>query len=205
MPLHLHRFVGKCAAGDMFSYGWYANGIRDLDTAHNAAVLWNAALWNGATAGNGYKDHTTADVSMLRVITAEITPSTGYQTVRKDSDQVIAGVAAGNACPADVALVISLRTTLARRAGRGRFYLPQPAASQLTSTGRVLPDLIGDLIGALSAAWAAYNTATDRPVLYSRTAHTIRNLVSFDIGDLFDTQRRRENKLTEVRSSASMP
>ena len=205
MPLFKHRFVGRCAAGDQFSYQWYADSIRDIDTAHSAAIVWNQTLWNGATAGNGYKDHVTADVAMNTVITSEITLATGRQTLRRENGQLIAGVAAANALPADCALVVSLRSALATRSGRGRFYLPQPAASNLTSDGRATADLVTDLIAALSAAWAGYNTGVDRPVIYSPTFRVVRPLVTFNIGDLFDTQRRRENKVAEVRVGATMP
>ena len=55
------------------------------------------------------------------------------------------------------------------------------------------------------SAWAGYNTSNDRPVIYSRTGRSFVNITSFDIGDLFDTQRRRENKLLEARSTSAMP
>ena len=205
MPLYKHRFIGTLAAGDQFSYQWYANEVRDIDTSHAAAVAWNQDLWNGASAGNGYKDHVTPGATMTSVVTAQITPATGRQTLRRESETLIPGVAAGNASPADVALCVSLRTALATRAGRGRFYLPQPAVGNITSTGRVSADLIGDLMASLNGAWTAYNTGIDRPVIYSPTFRTITNITGFDVGDLWDTQRRRENKVTEVRSRLPMP
>lgn len=205
MALYKHTYIGTCAAGDMFTYSWWANSIRDIGTAHGAAIVWNQTLWNGAVAGNGYKDHVTAGVSMTSVKTALIDPATGKQLQLRQTGQVIAGVAAGDALPADVAVVVSLRTDFPQRSGRGRFYLPQPAASQVTSTGKIQADLINDTSASLAAAWGAYNTGVDRPVLYSRTFHLTRNLTTFDIGDLYDTQRRRENKVTEVRTSTNMP
>jgi len=205
MPLYQHRFSGHTASNETFMYTWWANSIRSLADAHAAAIAWNLLLWNGASAGNGYKDHVTANVGMANVTTVQITQLTGLQTARLDSAQVIPGVAAGPPFPADVALVVSLRTVLANRQGRGRFYLPQPAASQVTATGRVLADLITDLGSSLQAAWAAYNTGVDRPVVYSRTGRTIENITSFNIGDLYDVQRRRENKLIEGRTVTAMP
>lgn len=205
MPLYQHRFSGHTSSNETFMYTWWANSIRSLADAHTAAQTWNGLLWNGASAGNGYKDHVTANVGMDTVTTVQITQATGLQTARLDAAQAIPGVAAGPPFPADVALVISLRTVLANRQGRGRFYLPQPAASQVTATGRVLADLITDLGASLAAAWAGYNTANDRPVIYSRVSKSITNVSSFNIGDLFDTQRRRENKLLEARTVTAMP
>lgn len=205
MSVFRHRFVGKCAAGDTFVYQWYAESIRTIAQAQLAAVAWNAAVWNGATAGNGYKDHVTADVSMLTVITAEIAASTGKQLQRAETAQVIAGVAAGNSLSADCCMVVSLRSSLPQRTGRGRFYMPQPAALNLTTQGRITADMTNDILAALTAAWGAYDTGIDRPVIYSPTFRLTRPIISFDIPDLFTTQRRRENKVTQTRVTAAMP
>lgn len=205
MTLYQHRFQGHTADGEGFMYTWWATSVRSLVDAHNEALTWNATLWGGATAGNGLEDHVTAEVGMDTLTTVRVDAATGLQDARTDSALTEVGVAAGNALPADVALVVSLRTGLANRRGRGRFYLPQPAASQLTTNGRVLADFVTDLGASLAAAWGGYNTASDRPVVYSRAARNFTAITSFDIGNLYDTQRRRENKVTEARTSTVMP
>lgn len=205
MPLYQHRFLGHTADGDNWMYSWWATSNRNLVDAQAAAVAWNAALWAGATAGNGLEDHVTAQVGNNSVTTVTVDVLTGLQSARVDTAQAIVGVAAGNALPADVALVVSLRTGLANRRGRGRFYLPQPAASNLTTNGRVLADFITDLSASLQAAWDTYNTATDIPVVYSRTARATQPITSFDIGNLYDTQRGRESSQVESRTSTTMP
>jgi hypothetical protein len=205
MTLYYHRFSGSLAAGDQFNYGWFATSVRSLAAAQAAAVAWNATLWNGATAGNGYKDHVANNVAMANVTTVTVDQTNGKQLARADTSQVIVGVAAFTSMPADVSLCVSTRTDLPQRRGRGRFYLPQPCTAEATAGGRVQVDLVNDLIASLGAAWAGYNTASDRPVLYSRTDRLLRTITSFNIGDLFDTQRRRENKVLETRVSAAMP
>lgn len=205
MALYKHIFTGICAAGDGFSYQWHANSIRDIATAHGAAIVWNQTLWNGAVAGNGYKDHVTGLVQMASVKTVQIDVATGKQLALRQTGQIIAGTVVGDCMPADVSLVVSLRTAFPQRSGRGRFYLPQPSNAQVTATGRVAADIINDTNASLAAAWAGYNTGVDRPVIYSPTFRLTRDLVSWDIGDLYDTQRRRENKVTEVRQGGNMP
>lgn len=205
MPLYQHRFTGHTASNETFMYTWWANSIRSLADAQAAAVAWNALLWGGATVGNGYEDHVTLNVGLDQVTTVTIDPLTGLQSTRIDTGVALVGTVVGTPMPADVSLVVSLRSALANRRGRGRFYLPQPATSNLTPTGRVLADLTADLGASLAAAWASYNTANDRPVIYSRTGRTFVNITSFNIGDLFDTQRRRENKLFETRTVTAMP
>lgn len=106
--------------------------------------------------------------------------------------------------PADVALVVSLRTSLANRRGRGRFYLPQPAALTLTAAGRYDPALQQELVDALEFAWNGYTSVGD-PVVYSRVNRSVQDITSFDVGDLFDSQRRRENALSESRITSAMP
>jgi len=204
MPLYQHRFSGHTASNETFMYTWWANSIRSLADAQTAALAWNALLWGGATAGNGYEDHVTTNVGVDQVTTVTIDQLTGLQSTRIDTAQNLDGVVVGTPMPADVALVISLRTAIANRRGRGRFYLPQPATVNLTSDGRVIADLVTDLGASLAAAWASYNTANDRPVIYSRAGRTIQNITSFNVGDLFDTQRRRENKLFEARTATAM-
>jgi len=142
---------------------------------------------------------------MANVTTVTIDQTTGKQLARADTSQVIVGTAAFTSMPADVALCVSVRSDLPQRRGRGRFYMPQPSTAEATTGGRVQVDLVNDLMASLTAAWSAYNTASDRPVLYSRTDRLLRNIVSFNVGDLFDTQRRRENKVLETRVQATMP
>jgi len=205
MTLYLHRFTGSLAAGDQFTYGWYAESNRSLANAQLAAVAWNLDLWGGASAGNGYKDHVTAGVSMLIVTTVSINPATGRQIARADTNQVIAGVAAGNALPGKTSVICSIRTDIATRAGRGRFHLPQPAASQVTTTGRVLADLVADTVSSLEAAWTGYNSATDIPVIYHRNAGTTDPVTHFDVPDLFGCLTTRDNKVLPARSTSVMP
>lgn len=205
MALYRHVFQGKCAAGDIFTYTWHADSVRSVSSAHSAAVVWNDTLWNGATAGNGYKDHVTADVAMQQVTTTQIDVATGKGLAQATSGQSIAGVATGNALSADTALVVSLRTALPQRTGRGRFYLPQPAASNITSMGRWVADLINDVIASLNLAWANYETVNDHLVIYSPTFRVTRDVTGYNIGDLAATQRRRENKIPVTRTSGTLP
>lgn len=205
MPLYQHRFSGHTASNETFMYTWWAQSIRSIGDAQTAALAWNALLWGGATPGNGYEDHVTLNIGVDTVTTVLIDPLTGLQTSRVDTAQNLDGVVVGVPMPADVSLVVSLRTALANRRGRGRFYLPQPATANLTADGRVIADLIADLSASLAAAWASYNTTNDRPVVYSRAARSVQNITSFNVGDLFDTQRRRENKLLEARTVTAMP
>lgn len=205
MALYQHRFSGVTAAGENWMFTWWASSSRSAANAQAAAVTWVGVLFDGATAGNGLEDHTATTVGLRTVTTVEVDPATGTQISRLDNSLTRNGVSASNTLPSDCSVVVSLRSTTPTRSGRGRFYLPPGIVADVTSTGRVLADLVTDLVASLTAAWTGYNSASDRPVIYSRTQRVTRNVSSFNVGDLFDTQRGREGNLVETRTSASMP
>lgn len=205
MALYQHRFGGHTAAGENWMFTWWADSSRSSGDAQAAAIQWATDLWAGATAGNGLEDHLPTTVGLDTVTTVQVTTATGVQITRQDNALSLDGVSASNTLPSDVSVVVSLRTATPTRAGRGRFYLPPGIVADVTSTGRVLADFITDLTASLTAAWTGYNSASDTPVVYSRTQRVTRNIVSFNLGDLFDTQRGREGNLVEARTSTSMP
>ena len=205
MPLYQHRFIGNLASGDTFSFSWWSDNSLTIDSSHGNAITWAETLWNGQDTLPGYATLCSADVSIQRITTGEISPLTGQQQTLRESNVNIPGSAEANALPADVAIVVSLRSPVANRTGRGRFYLPQPTTNALTAVGRLDETAQSTIVDALTAAWTQANAAGENPVIYSRTQRATREITSFNIGDLFDTQRRRENALTENRVSAPMP
>ena len=205
MPLYQHRFIGNLASGDVFSFSWWSDNSLTIDSSHGNAITWAETLWNGQDTLPGYATLCSADVSIQRITTGEISPLTGQQQTLRESNVNIPGSAEANALPADVAIVVSLRSPVANRTGRGRFYLPQPTTDALTAVGRLDETAQSTIVDALLAAWTQANAAGENPVIYSRTQRATREINSFNVGDLFDTQRRRENALTENRVSAPMP
>ena len=96
-------------------------------------------------------------------------------------------------------------SALANRTGRGRFYLPQPATTILDGEGNVASGPQAAIVAALAFAWGVANGAGENPVVYSRTARAVRQITSFDVGDILDVQTRRTNNLTQQRVSSPMP
>lgn len=205
MPLYQHRFRGHNAAGDIFMFSWWADSLRTIADANTAAVAWINEFWDPAGAGVGLGSLVVAASGIDMVSTGRIAVLTGLQDQIEETGVVLVGTAAAPSLPPDVALVNSLRTSVGNRRGRGRFYLPALASASLAADGTVLAASVTTLLDALTAAWGPYTTPTDQPVVYSRTGRTTAVITSFDIGDLFDTQRRRDNKIVEVRDTRPMP
>lgn len=205
MPLYQHRFQGHCAAGDIFVFSWWSETSVSIDTSQSNAVTWVTNLWNGSSGSNGYETLTSTSVGVDRVTTGEITLATGQQQALRETDVSIAGTATGAALPADIALVVSLRSALANRTGRGRFYLPQPSVNALAANGLLASTAQDAVVAALTFAWTAANAAGEQPVIYSRKSRATRDITSFNVGNVFDIQSRRQNSLTQQRDSAPMP
>jgi hypothetical protein len=138
------------------------------------------------------------------VATAEITQATGRQTDLRETAVTEVGTGSGDSVPGDLAVVCSLRTATTARVGRGRFYIPGGLVTCIDGPGRVDAAYVTALMAALDDAWGAY-VANHVPIIYSRTDRQARSIVRFDIGDLWDTQRRREQKAAETRVSDTMP
>lgn len=205
MPLYQHRFQGSLPPGDIFVFSWWSDSSLSIDASHGNAVTWAEDAWDGPGAGDGIEAYLVPGVVINRITTGLITLDTGQQQSLRETTTALAGTAVGGSLPPEVALVVSLRTPLANRSGRGRFYLPTLAASAAAADGTVDAAAQAAIVAALESAWATANSAGETPVVYSRTNRSVQAITTFNVGDLFDVQTRRQNSLTESRVSAAMP
>lgn len=185
MTLHTQKAGGNLAAAQA---AWAAA----------AAVLWNGT---GATDSIGQycKDTTTVTTAS----TAELDPLTAKQLGRVESALTLAGSSAGETLPPQLSIVCSCRTALATRAGRGRMYLP-PFTTSVVTAGRLTGAAQTAIKLACQKMLQSLVTATYVPTVWHRAHVSFDNIVSIDIGDVYDTQRRRRNKLIETRASATL-
>lgn len=194
MTLYHHRLIGTFP-GEVWSFGVFSNGNASLAAAQTAWTAGIAALFSSAYAAT-----LSTDVEAIEATTTEIDPTTGKQLQGVTDPRNDAGTSAAESLPFQVAPVVSFRTALKSRSGRGRIYSPSMAVTQIAN-GRMIPaaqtalaDGAQDMLQALVAGGLA-------PVIYHRTTGTTTNITSIDVGDVFDTQRRRRNKLIEARTS----
>ena len=103
-------------------------------------------------------------------------------------------------------MCVTLRTATVSRRGRGRFYLPAPAANALDGSGNLLAAAQTALKTSVTAMWNALEGAAEpaHPAVLSRLAATTYPATSYDIGNVFDSMRSRRNKLVESRIGASV-
>lgn len=129
--------------------------------------------------------------------------SGGVATTHTHATVSHAGTASAATLPPQCAVVLTLRTSLATRSGRGRMYLPYWGEAIDTTTRLGNATAINAAVDAL-ALWInnlTASTPTTTGVVVSQTHGTTATITSIDADNVIDTQRRRRNKLTSTRHS----
>jgi hypothetical protein len=175
--------------------------------ASDILPTWVTALtdmWGtGVGPAAGLAQLYSTDYGIDQAIVDELDPVTGKNVRQAQSGMGLVGESADQPLPPQNAVVVSLRTALPTRAGRGRFYLPGPVVTTLDAgvltAGNVtiIVNAAADLIGDMNDAGATVE-------IYHRTSKTGTAVTSFDVGNVLDTQRRRRDKLVETRHSLSV-
>ena len=104
--------------------------------------------------------------------------------------------------PPEVAVVVTLRGRAEMAKTHGRFYLPAPLGVCCTSKGRIRSETqnkFADAIAQAATTMALATTADMRMAIYSPTLNATTIARRAEVGDVFDTQRSRRDKLTEAR------
>lgn len=204
MALYLLRASGTWNGSETFNFGLHATSSA---ATAQVATTWSQALteaWSGAGTPTGALNAAyNPDVIVETATASLLTEATGQQTARADVAVNLPGTSAEDTLPPQVAITVSLRTDVANRTGRGRFYLPSPATNAVTA-GRINTAIQQNIVNAWIRAFAALDSGGITPVLYSRSTHTTITITSFNVGDVFDTQRRRRNQLVEQRIAGTV-
>lgn len=121
------------------------------------------------------------------------------------------GTKTGGPSPFQTSAVVSLRTNTPGPSGRGRLFWPATGVTLSATTYRIDPtQLNAFMLGVktyLSAVQSAIDVTLDGVSLcvWSRAQSALRPVVSLQVGDVADTQRRRRDTLTENISATSYP
>ena len=204
MPTYANVITGH-TQGESFTFTMHTFTAAG-NTAGAAAALHNAVglLWNGAAPpADSIKQLVCVDDGIDLTAAIEIDPLTGKNLSKVETGEALVGTNASECLPPQCSCVVSLRTDLPQRAGRGRFYLPSFGVNQV-SGGRILAAAVSSVKLAAQGMIQSLNGAGYTVVIYHRSTKTHDNVTHGDVGDVFDTQRRRRNKLIEVRSTFSV-
>lgn len=195
-PDVIHTVVsGSNVGSDRWSFGWW----QDTSSA--------------APAGNADLD---ANPDWLTFITELVTAMTTQQAVDKydvyryqggalvnhwQKSVSHPGTATSGQLPLQVSLVVTLRSAIPTRRGRGRVYLPTCAFAMM-GTGHLFSSTkVNTLVDKLALAFTSLGSGSNPVGVVSRVEGVIRPVVSIDADLVPDTQRRRSNELTSARHS----
>jgi hypothetical protein len=191
MTLYKHVLAGT-TEGDDWSFGLHTLSSLSLAAEQSAWAAAVAALWTG-----GIASLISDEVVATRSTTISLDQPTGKQLNRTDATIDLPGTSTAG-LPYQLSICVSLSTVVATREGRGRFYLP-PFTAATIAAARLSTAAQTTVQTSVNAMFAALTGASTTPVIYGRTSFLALQITGGSVGDVFDTQRRRRNKLIESR------
>jgi hypothetical protein len=209
MTIYLCSARGSLPGGEVFQFSLHIND-SGASTITDVLDGWASALdtlWSGdGVTVDGISLHYTPLVSFQTLRVSSLDAGTGRQTDAVEQAYVHAGTHASGVClPQEVSIAVSTRGASVNRRNRGRFFLPPPAADVADNNGLVAATPLGDIADCAQAFLNVLIVSSLTPVLYHRDLLTSTTIVTVDVGNVFDAQRRRRNKLVETRQSRPVP
>lgn len=205
MTIFRHVARGSLIDGEQFTFSIHSERAPgEVNEAHTAFAAAIALLWNGvATPADSIKQLYPAGTTVDELVTTQLAALSGRNELQVISAPALAGTGAGAALPPQTAICVSLRTALPTRAGRGRFFLPAPIVAE-SSSGRLASTAQGQVLAAVTGMLQSMQSDLYPVVIMHRDDLTTTLVTSVDVGDVFDTIRRRRDKLVEARVSAAI-
>lgn len=206
MPDYLHTASGTLAN----AFAWSITA-KSVSAGTEAAVetAW-AAGWAACFGLAAFKGEYATDVELTETSTSTAS-ATWKQTTITRTSHALAGTAA-QSIAYQSSVVVTLRTALATKYGRGRWYLPPTAVGSLDTGGFVLSAAAqANLVLGLNAGFAAW-AGTVNLVILHRTAPlgggvaalSTTPIVGADLANKFVVQKRRADKSAIVRSTITL-
>jgi len=204
MAFYRGTVKGHLEGGEVFNFTMHFSATTG-QAATGASELADAVtlLWSGTNtpAGNITALYPAA-IGVDGVVMDEL-DSSGHNVSQGRQSLALVGTGTDEPLPPQNAVVVSLRSNTPTRAGRGRFFLPSPVVTTVIDQ-RLDSAAQTDILHGAQAMLNHMNGLGMTPVIFHRFDPTVTEVVSIDVGDVFDTQRRRRNKLVETRVSATL-
>lgn len=146
----------------------------------------------------------TPDVYPTSVLVQSIDEGTGKVTGSWDKAVTKPSFVGSAMCPAECAICVSIKPVSGTVGGR--FYLPSPSVGQLDSLGNLTSSAADAIATGLQSMFETLggNTSPLRLGIYRGKTHTFIGSTEINVGTVIDSQRRRRNKLVEVRSKRAV-
>jgi hypothetical protein len=195
MTIYRHVMAGQ-TPGEEWECRMFSNcflGIDDAQTAWSTAV---SAFWAAITT------LIATDVTLTSVTTSQLDPTTLRQVTKRSGTLALVGTATTATLPPQCAAGVTWLTDVDTKSGRGRNYLP-PLAVASVAAGRIAGASVTIIAGAASDLVSSLIASSCTPVVFSPTLRTTQPIIAGRVGDVFDTQRRRRDKLVPAYTQFS--
>jgi hypothetical protein len=168
------------------------------------AASWHTAwdlLWNGAASpADSILQLMDGNCTTTETIVNEVDGAFRHNIEQVRTGEALNGTSGAENLPPTVAAVVSLRTALPTRRGRGRMYLPPMTVDAEITTGLMDAITTSSISLAAKGMLEVMKTAGYLPVIAHRDIASTTNITSCDVNTVFGTQRRRSNKLVGART-----
>lgn len=202
MPNYLLVASGQIGSAFPWSIRMYASSSGSEAAVETTWSSGIAAMFN-STGFNGLLPNT---VSVDQTYTSTM-DANWHQTTKTSTSAALTG-GATQSLPWHVCEVVTWRTALATRFGRGRWYLPCMATGALqTAGGKLSATAQTDIVTAVNALLSTTVGSIQFLILHRRGTKggisplSTSPIVAGDVPDGLDTQRRRADKYVPNRTS----
>ena len=205
MTIYRHVAQGSTIDGEIFTFSVHsekaAGVLADAHTAYATAI---GLLWNGvASPADSIKQLYPAATTVDELVTTELSVVNGKNFAQVSSSPALAGTGSGAALPPQTAICVSLTTASPTRFGRGRFFLPAPIVTEST-VGRINSTAQGQVLAAAVGMLQSMAGDGYPVVIFHKGSLTTTVVTGVNVGDVFDTIRRRRDKLVEARMKSAI-
>lgn len=201
MTIYNYRYTGTLPSGEQFNTGIHVTTpVPDITAAMQIATGFAQRLFlDTGTGGLSYLSLCDPTTTVTTVTVTELDPVTGKATAKRESlVSNFVGTGVGNPLPQEVAVAMTVRSLTPGSSGRGRLFMPAPTVESCGPDARLTKTAQDLCLAAILAGLDYLVLANHVPVLFTK-GKADRPIVKADVGNVFDAQRRRRNKLIEVR------
>lgn len=198
-PVARVTISGQLQTFEIWATSFWVTGY-DTDSASLETLITTSGAWPD------FLDSLAASMSTGDVIErVKVThySGAGMPDNTAQYDFVQGGTVGSPVNPKFTACVMTLRSLTLTRRGRGRMYLPATGVA-VDTLGAFNATRVDDLVDKTAALLGVYSLLGGQAVVCSQTDGTNFAIESVDADYVPDVQRRRKNKQTTLRHSASL-
>ena len=190
-----------------FTYGIHEGPLGDFDPM-SYTVDYLQPSFEAFLGTQSFSSHTKGTLIKLSPI-GDDGKVIELRTVVSVANTDLPGALGGNLMPTETSRAVSLQTPVIGRRGRGRFFMPAASVSTIDTNGKMTSGAVAELVADAEAflegiAYTGVGTGLQphvRPIVTGKPWTKYGIITGGNVGNVFDSQRRRRRQLVEARTS----